>query len=69
LKNKFGVTVLSSPKKPETPLDTIPTPNKEIVVVRFAQHPKQLLGVFVFNDSVAFFYGAASNYIDFILTC
>jgi hypothetical protein len=34
LKNKFGVTVLSSPKKPETPLDTIPTPNKEIVVVQ-----------------------------------
>ncbi|VVH57894.1 hypothetical protein BSPCLSOX_1646, partial [uncultured Gammaproteobacteria bacterium] len=38
LKNKFGVTVLSSPKKPETPLDTIPTPNKEIVVVQMGDN-------------------------------
>jgi hypothetical protein len=43
LKNKFGVTVLSSPKKPETLLDTIPTPNKEIVVVQMGDNQEVIL--------------------------
>jgi hypothetical protein len=42
LKNKFDVTVLSSPKKPETPLDTIPTPNKEVVVVQMGDNQEAI---------------------------